>query len=126
MLKFTILLGILSVFLLTTQTAFAEPKGSYQSENFKITNMSALYKGKYIQDIYELLGIIENTGNNTSMEIQLVATLFDKNNNLIGIDETSPIFEVSKNGSHSPFKFIVSTNKTLFDHYVVEVGGLSK
>lgn len=117
------LIGILPVLIFITPTALAQPHGIYHSENFKITNMSALYKGKYIEDIYEILGVIENIGNETSTEIHLIVTLFDKNNNLIGIDETIPIFEIGKNGNHSPFKFTIATNKTLFDHYVIEIGG---
>lgn len=88
--------------------------------------MSALYKGKYIEDTYEILGIIENIGNDTSSEIHLIATIFDKNNTLVGIEETLPIFDVSKKGGHSPFKFIIYSNKTLFDHYVIEIGGSEK
>lgn len=118
------MIGFLLILLLIPHAILAKLYGSYQSENFKITNMSALYKGKYIQDIYEILGIIENTGNGTLNQIHLIATLFDKDNNLIGIDETVPVFDISKNGSNSPFKFTISTNKTLFDHFVIEIGGI--
>jgi len=102
---------------------FAVPYGSYQSENFKITNMTAIYKGKYIEDNYEILGIIENIGNETSSEIHLIATIFDKNNNLIGVYETIPILDISKKGNDSPFRFDISTNSSSFDHFNIEIGG---
>jgi hypothetical protein len=101
----------------------AEPKGTYESENFKITNMSAIYQGKLLADTYDIVGMIENTQNITFVDIQLVVTLYDKNNNLIDVDRTLPTLDIRTPGTHSPFKFIVSTNGTLFDHYQVQVAG---
>ena len=118
-----VILGLLMILIFHAPTIFAVPYGSYQSENFKITNMSALYKGKYIEDNYEILGIIENIGNETSSEIHLIATIFDKNNNLIGVYETIPILDISKKGNDSPFRIDISTNSSLFDHFNIEIGG---
>lgn len=118
-----VILGIIMILIFHAPAIFAVPYGSYQSENFKITNMSALYKGKYIEDNYEILGIIENIGNETSSEIHLIATIFDKNNNLIGVYETIPILDISKKGNDSPFRIDISTNSSLFDHFNIEIGG---
>jgi hypothetical protein len=118
-----VILGILMMLLFHVPSIFAVPYGSYQSENFKITNMTAIYKGKYIEDNYEILGIIENIGNETSSEIHLIATIFDKKNNLIGVYETIPILDISKKGNDSPFRFDISTNSSSFDHFNIEIGG---
>lgn len=118
-----VILGILMIFIFHAPTIFAVPYGSYQSENFKITNMTAIYKGKYIEDNYQILGIIENIGNETTSEIHLIATIFDKNNNLIGVYETMPIMDISKKGNDSPFRIDVSTNSSSFDHFNIEIGG---
>ena len=118
-----VILGILMIFIFHAPTIFAVPYGSYQSENFKITNMTAIYKGKYIEDNYQILGIIENIGNETTSEIHLIATIFDKNNNLIGVYETMPILDISKKGNDSPFRIDISTNSSSFDHFNIEIGG---
>lgn len=118
-----VILGIIMIMIFHAPAIFAVPYGSYQSENFKITNMTAIYKGKYIEDNYEILGIIENIGNETSSEIHLIATIFDKNNNLIGVYETIPILDISKKGNDSPFRIDISTNSSLFDHFNIEIGG---
>ena len=115
---------ILGMILLSCLSSIsAEPKGTYESENFKITNMSAIYQGKFLADTYDIVGMIENTQNETFIDIQLVVTLYDKNNTLIDADRTVPILDIRTPGTHSPFKFIVSTNGTLFDHYLVQVAG---
>ncbi len=118
---------IVSIILLSSSSCLsivtAEPIGTYESENFKITNMSAIYQGKLLADTYDIVGMIENTQNITFVDIQLVVTLYDKNNNLIDVDRTLPTLDIRTPGTHSPFKFIVSTNGTLFDHYLVQVAG---
>jgi len=97
-------------------SVFGQPNGAYESENFKITNMSAIYQGKAFGDIYNIVGMIENIENKTFIDVQLVVTLYDKNNNLIDVDRTVPILDIRGSGTHSPFKFTVITNGTLFDH----------
>ncbi len=99
------------------------PDGTYDSIYFKITNMSAIYQGKFFGDNYDILGIIENIGNKTFNQINLIVTLFDKNNTLIGVESTVPILDITSPGSKSPFKFDVLTNSSKFDHYLIEIGG---
>lgn len=111
------------LFLFTGYFVFAQQYGTYQSENFEISNLSAIYKGKYIEDKYQILGIVKNIGNDTSSEIILIGTIFDKNNNLIGVYRTIPILDISKHGNDSPFRFDIFTNKSLFDHFNIEIGG---
>jgi len=115
---------IIGVILLSCLSSInAEPKGTYESENFKITNMSAIYQGKFFGDTYGIVGMIENIRNETFVDIQLVVTLYDKYNNLIDVDRTLPILDIRTPGTHSPFKFLVSTNGTIFDHYLVQIAG---
>ena len=85
--------------------------------------MSAIYTGSFIGDNYEVLGIIKNIGNKTFDYVTLYITLYDKNGNLIGLEETTPIFSTVRNpGNSSEFKFDISTNSSLFDRYIVKVG----
>jgi len=115
---------IIGVILLSCLSSInAEPKGTYESENFKITNMSAIYQGKFFGDTYGIVGMIENIRNETFVDIQLVVTLYDKYNNLIDVDRTLPILDIRTPCTHSPFKFLVSTNGTIFDHYLVQIAG---
>ena len=92
------------------------------SKNFEITNMSTIYKGNFLGDKYEVLGIIKNVGNKTFDLVNLHITMYDKNGNLIGLEETKPIWDISSPGNSSEFKFDVYTNASLFDHYIIKVG----
>jgi hypothetical protein len=122
----SIIIGFLILLVLIGNTyvyAINPPKGSYESKSFQITNMSAIYKGSFIGDNYEVLGIIKNKGNQTFDEVSLYITLHDKNGNLIGLEKTTPIFSnVGNPGNSSEFKFDISTNSSLFDRYIVKVG----
>ena len=122
----SIIIGFLILLLLIGNTyvyPINPPKGSYESKNFQITNMSAIYKGSFIGDNYEVLGIIKNIGNQTFDYVSLFITLYDKNGNLIGLEETTPIFNTVGNpGNSSEFKFDIGTNSSLFDRYIVKVG----
>jgi hypothetical protein len=99
------------------------PTGSYESKNFQVTNMSVIYKGSFLGDNYEVLGILKNIGNKTFDSVSMFISLYDKNGNLIGLEETTPIFDnVGNPGNSSEFKFDIRTNSSLFDHYIVKIG----
>jgi hypothetical protein len=122
-----ITIGFLLLLLLIGITyntyAINPPKGGYESKSFQITNMSAIYKGSFIGDNYDILGLIKNIDNKTfDGDVAMFITLYDKNGNLIGLEETTPIFDVSNPGNSSEFKFDIRTNSSLFDHYIVKIG----
>jgi hypothetical protein len=121
----SITIGFLLLLLIgiTYTHAINSPIGSYESKNFQILNMSVIYKGSFIGDNYDILGIIKNIGNKTfEGDVAMFITLYDKNGNLIGLEETTPIFDIRNPGNSSEFKFDVRTNSSLFDHYIVKIG----
>ena len=69
------------------------------------------------------MGIIKNIGNKTTDRLNLIVTLFNKTNGLIGVEQTIPILDVAEPNSSSPFKFDVLTNMSQFDHYLIQIGG---
>lgn len=86
--------SILLVLILSISHVFAQPKGTYESDNFKITNMSAIYKGSYLGDTFDIVGMIENLGNKSFNELNLIAILYDKNNSLIDVERTVPFLRL--------------------------------
>jgi hypothetical protein len=119
--KILIIVGV--VLLFWVSNVFAEPNGMYESSKFKISNLSAIYQGKFFGDNYDIVGIIQNIGNRTTDKLNLIVTLYNKTNSLIGVEQTIPILDVSEPNSSSPFKFDVLTNMSQFDHYLIQVGG---
>jgi hypothetical protein len=115
--------SILLVLILSISHVFAQPKGTYESDNFKITNMSAIYKGSYLGDTFDIVGMIENMGNKSFNELNLISTLYDKNNSLIDVERTVPFLEINQQGDISPFKFTVRDNRSLFDHFTIQIAG---
>lgn len=114
---------VLILLVFSLSRGFAEPKGAYESDSFKITNMSAIYKGNYLGDTFDIVGMIENSGNKSFNELNLIATLYDKNNSLIDVERTVPLLDIKQQGDISPFKFVIRSNASLFDHYVVQIAG---
>lgn len=119
--KILIVIGVILLFWVSY--VFAEPEGTYKSTNFKISNLSAIYQGKFFGDNYDIVGIIQNIGNRTTDKLNLIVTLYNKTNSLIGVEQTIPILDVGEPNSSSPFKFDVLTNTSQFDHYLIQVGG---
>jgi hypothetical protein len=114
---------ILILLVFSLSHGFAQPKGAYESDSFKITNMSAIYKGNYLGDTFDIVGMIENSGNKSFNELNLIATLYDKNNSLIDVERTVPLLDIKQQGDISPFKFVIRSNASLFDHYVIQIAG---
>jgi hypothetical protein len=119
--KIVLVIGVILLFWVSN--VFAEPRGMYESTNFKISNLSAIYQGKFFGDNYDIVGIIKNIGNKTTDRLNLIVTLYNKTNGLIGVEQTIPILDVAEPNSSSPFKFDVLTNISQFDHYLIQIGG---
>jgi hypothetical protein len=98
------------------------PSGKFQSKNFVVTNMSTVYQKSYFGDKFLILGIAKNIGNVTFDSVSVLASLYDKNGNLIDVVETTPTFDVSYPNSSSPYKFEVDVNASRFDHYLIQLG----
>ena len=96
------------------------PVGSYDSKGFQITNMSMVNKG---YGSYEIIGFMKNIGNENYDIVVPVASLYDKKNNLIGVEEGYAIAgsDVAVPGGTSLFKILLSGDPSKVDHYVVEV-----
>ncbi|MGA7007745.1 MAG: hypothetical protein WBY28_11770 [Nitrososphaeraceae archaeon] len=74
-------------------------------------------------DNFDIVGMIENLGNKSFNEINLIATLYDNNNSLSDVERTVPLLDIKQQGDTSPFKFLVRSNATLFDHFVIQIAG---
>lgn len=94
--------------------------GKFSSIGFRATNMSLINKG---YGTYEIIGFLKNIGNERYGYVTLVATLFDKSNNLIGVEEGIPVMEanVAEPMSVSAFRIPILSDVTNLHHYLVEV-----
>ena len=98
------------------------PDGTYESDSFKISNMSAIYDKSFIGDKFNVIGFIENKSNETFSDVFLIAEFYDQDNNLIGLERNSPFFNVNFPENKSPFKFEIYLDELQFDHYKILVG----
>ena len=98
------------------------PDGTYESDSFKISNMSAVYDKSFIGDKFNVIGFIENKSNETFSDVFLIAEFYDQDNNLIGLERNTPFFNVNFPENKSPFKFEVYLDELQFDHYKILVG----
>jgi protein-disulfide isomerase len=106
---------------LTQRVSAEASKGIYHSEWARINNMS-IVKGEptlFGRPVY-LIGIIKNTGNDTQQQIKLVISLFDSNNNLIGVETGDTIFSILEAGDSTPYKIPTTTNISSLDHYLIQ------
>ncbi|MGD1834913.1 MAG: hypothetical protein ACPKQO_04250 [Nitrososphaeraceae archaeon] len=98
------------------------PDGTYESNSFIISNMSAIYDKSFIGDKFNVIGFIENKSNETFNDVFLIGEFYDQDNNLIGLEKSSPFFNVNFPENKSPFKFEVFLDELQFDHYKILVG----
>lgn len=113
--------GLAVLLTLLSPSAYASPKGIYHSDWAQISNMS-IVKGEptlFGQPAY-LIGMIKNVGNDTQERLRLIVSLFDSNNNLIGVETGEPIFHILEPGDSTPYKIPVSTNISSLDHYLLQ------
>ena len=71
------------------------------------------------QPVY-LIGMIKNIGNDTQQQIRLVISLFDSNNDLIGVETGDTIFSILEVGDSTPYKIPLTTNISNLDHYLIQ------
>ena len=102
--------------------ALYNPHGTFKSDSFNISNMSAIYDESFSGDKFNLIGFIENKSNETFNDVFLIAEFYDVNNNLIGLEKSSPFFNVNFPATKSPFKFEIYLDESQFDHYNILVG----
>ena len=74
------------------------------------------------QPVY-LIGMIKNIGNDTQQQIRLVISLFDSNNDLIGVETGDTIFSILEVGDSTPYKIPMTTNISNLDHYLIQFDG---
>ena len=106
---------------LTRPVSAEASKGIYHSEWAQISNMS-IVKGEptiFGQPVY-LIGMIKNIGNDTQQQIRLVISLFDSNNDLIGVETGGTIFSILEVGDSTPYKIPLTTNISNLDHYLIQ------
>ena len=117
-----ILIQLLTPVLAKTQSNIT---GTFESQSFEITNMSAIYNPEGYLSTYEIVGIARNIGNSTYSDIQLSIELYDSNNTLIGVEKGNPTTDM-RPGDTSPFK--ISTSESVknsdFDHFRITVAGI--
>ncbi len=102
-----------------THAVTIHPKGTFQSKNFAIANMTGFWDGA---TSFQILGVIQNKGNTTVGPVTLTVMEYDEKNNLLGFDEGYPLLSVLEPSSSSPFKIsFVPNNADHFDHYVLSV-----
>jgi hypothetical protein len=122
-------LAAILVFIASFTSAFAKTQsnitGTYESQSFEITNMSAIYHPEGYPSTYEIVGMAKNIGNSTYTNIQLSVELYDNNNTLIGVEQGNPTTDL-RPGDTSPFK--ISTSESIkdtdFDHFHITVAGI--
>lgn len=127
--KLLLVVTLMFLFLPSLTPAFAKTQsnitGTFESETFEFTNMSAIYDPEGYSSTYEIVGIARNIGNSTYSDIQLSVELFDNNNTLIGVEKGSPNFDLGP-GDESAFK--VSTSESVknsdLDHFRITVAGI--
>jgi len=125
----TVVSGILAIFSLLILTHIVEvnaqtPKGSFESQAFTISNMSAIRQDSIYDQSWDILGIIKNISNKTLENIKVVAELYDSTNQLIDVVKGTPTFPNLTPGETSSFKVEYQTdNKNVtFDHYLIKMG----
>jgi hypothetical protein len=95
-------------------------EGKFDSTVFQANNLSVI---KNVNGGNEIIGFLKNNGKESYDMVTLVATLYDKNNKLIGIDEGIPFMEadVVQPKGVSAFRIPIFSNATNLHHYLVEV-----
>ncbi|HJU80005.1 MAG TPA: FxLYD domain-containing protein [Nitrososphaeraceae archaeon] len=125
----TIVGSILVVFSLLILTQIVDvsaqtPKGSFESQAFTISNMSAIRQDSIYAQSWDILGIIKNISNKTLENIEVVAELYDSTNQLIDVVKGTPTFPNLAPGETSSFKVEYQTDSknVTFDHYLIKMG----
>jgi hypothetical protein len=116
-----LLIPFFSGFSVNAQT----PKGSFASEDFSISNMTAIRQDDSTNaQSFNILGIVKNISNRTIGNIQIVGDLYDPTNQFIDVVTGYPSFSTLPPRGESSFKLEYRTdnNSSVVDHYVIHVG----
>ena len=138
-------ISVLSLGSTPIVVALENPTGKFESESegkdFDVTNMSAVYQGRSYAnypnygehgsvfgnnnvDKFFILGNIKNIGNTTYGNVSIIANLYNNESGLVDLIEGTPIHDIGRPNSSSPYKIYVELhNASDFDHYLIQVIG---
>ena len=93
------------------------PTGDFKSKVMSVSNLSAVGNG----DTYDILGVIKNISNETKTAVGLIVEIYNSTNNLVGVNQGTPILTTIPPEQESPFKINTDVPRLSNDHYVVTV-----
>ena len=100
---------------------YSSPEGTYESKNFEVTNISAVYCN-CIDIGFNMMGIIKNIDNKTQDNVRVMAELYNSKGELIGVETGAPFFSSLGPLLTTPFKILVAkVNQSALDHYIIIV-----
>lgn len=112
---------LLAIVILVPYRVYSSPEGTYESKNFEVTNISAVYCN-CIDTGFNMMGIIKNIDNKTHDNIQVMAELYNSKGELIGVETGAPFFSDIDPEITTPFKILVANvNQSALDHYIIIV-----
>jgi len=118
MLKLNFLCLSLAILIVTTSVyVYGDPKGTFISKSFSITNMSTVSESNKTN----IIGIVKNIGDRTVNDAIVSVELYNSNNSLMNVIYTPITVHTVGPKEISPFK--VWTNLRSFDHYVIRMLG---
>jgi hypothetical protein len=102
------------------QRLLNQPDAIANCKPLSITNTTAVLAAS---DTISIFGIISNPNSTEPMnEIRIVGEFYDLDNNLIGVESTSPELSVVPVGQSSPFKILTTITNDTLDHYNLTCG----
>jgi hypothetical protein len=102
------------------QRLLDQPDAIVNCQPLSITNTTAVLAAS---DTISIFGIISNPNSTEPMnEIRIVGEFYDLDNNLIGVESTSPELSVVPVGQSSPFKILTTITNDTLDHYNLTCG----
>jgi hypothetical protein len=81
---------------------------------------STTYVSQSIKSRY-IVGEVRNDTGSNAKYVEIVASLYDASNKLVGTDNTFAQLDILKPGQKSPFRVIVSDPPAIYDHYTLTV-----
>jgi hypothetical protein len=97
-----------------------QPEAVINCKPLSITNTTAVLATSNTVSIF---GIISNLNSTEPMnEIRIVGEFYDSNNNLIGVETTSPELGIVPLDQSSPFKILTTITNSTLDHYRLTCG----
>ena len=123
--KSVFLASIIPLLLLATyHTVFAQ-----QKQGLVIVSDNGFNDNDPSLPQYHIVGEVQNNGTQTAKFVQVSATLYDRNNKVIGTDFSFTNPSDIDPGQKAPFEITVGTDKvmggdlSIIDYYAVQVSG---